>query len=314
LVEIGLALEDATDIREIKGLHGRVIVLRTRIRTSGLGLELLNQARKLQLVAERKMGHILPHLVLRGGDRKSADQEDRCRLEDWGISRTQSHQWQMEAGLSEEGFDGYLSGASRGGKAATSNGLFHLAKTQADAEELAVDRADPLGRVAGGLQDLARQGKRFPSICIESPWAPGGNGRANGFRLDPRLAQLPVMQAAGPQVHLYLKVVAASQDGVKVLKEWGLSVKVRLFRLEASLDHCGSLCALHEVWLLGVRDGSGRAIHGLPHSLEGAGVFAFDPALDMRQIIERLSPPPYLDLFASRPFSKDWTTALPQRR
>ena len=215
-------------------------------------------------------GQILPDLGLRGGDRKSSHQAARCLLKTWGISRTQSCQWQMVAKLSEADVGDYARQAWRRGKTATSYGLFRLAKTRDEAAKLAGNQGDPLADVARGLRSLADQQRRFGCVYADAPWTPPGKGRPRGFHIDRRLAQLPVMEVTAPLAHLYLKVAPTwEEDGKKVMRAWGFSWKASLTCTKASLGLHDVLQPVGNLVLLGVRGGSGCDNHGLPPSAPG---------------------------------------------
>jgi hypothetical protein len=62
---------------------------------------------------------------------------------------------------------------------------------------------------------------------------------------------------------------------------------------------------------VGVRGGAGCHNHGLPPEIRGAGVVHANSIDQMYRFVQHVSRSPYLDLFGSRPFSKDWTIVAP---
>ena len=265
LAEIGRGLEKSAVFDQVKDLRGNAAELQLLLRLSGFGRDLLNRAGELKLRAERKLGEILTQLHLRGGDHKSTRAGGTLRFGRLGISYKQSAAWQLEALLPEVDFASYLQRIVTEGKEPSSRGLQRLAKMYVESATLPGNGADRFSRVARGLRSLADEGRRFACIYIDESWAPVSNPRANGFRIDPRLARLPVMEVAAPRAHLYLKATPESRDdGVRVLGAWGFSWKASLGRVEVSLDPYLLWQPVCDLWLLGVRDESGCDLHGLP--------------------------------------------------
>ncbi|MGO9108938.1 MAG: hypothetical protein ACLP9L_06860 [Thermoguttaceae bacterium] len=310
LDEMRRALEESTDFQQVKDLHTQTVHFLSYLRTSPLGPEVLYRGAELKLRVERKMGQILEDLHLAGGNHKSNLGPKKLTLALLGISRKKSALWQAEAGLPEEDFDLYIQRSASEGKVPSSNGLCCLARVHAERAKFADTIADPFGHVADGLRSLSRQGKPFGCIYVDPPSTPAGGGRACGFHIDARLAELPLIEVAAPKAHLYLKVTPRSkEEGVMMLRDWGFSLKAWLLRREVPLDPHDSLQSVHQMWLLGVRNGSGRHNQGLPRWVEEAGMLTIDSTEAIYRCIERVSPPPYLDLFGSRPFSNRWMMA-----
>jgi hypothetical protein len=311
LAKIRRALEKTTNLEQIVGLHLEAEELLLYIRTPVFGRNLLYRAAELKLRIERKGGKMLPDLHLRGGDRKSTAAAGKLTLRRRGLCRNRSAEWQVEALLPENEFAAYIRRAVQEGKEPTSHGLYDLARMHVEREKLIADSPDAtFDRVARRLQSLADQRRRFGCIYIDAPWAAAGHGRASGSHLDPRLAQLPLLEVAAPQAHLYLKVASHSRkDGVKKLRGWGFSCNASLQPSKASVGPDDVRQLAREVWLLGIRDGSGCPIGGLARWIAGDMVLTGDSAEAVYRFMERESRPPYLDLFGDRPFSKLWTMA-----
>jgi hypothetical protein len=109
LDEASRLLAEANSLDEIKSLHDKVAGVHFYIKEARLGLVLLNQAAEAKLRAERKAGLLLREMHLRGGDRKSkvAPRPLILKLEDLGISRHQSKQWQRVALVPDREFCDY---------------------------------------------------------------------------------------------------------------------------------------------------------------------------------------------------------------
>ena len=139
LARIRRALDDTADIRELKSLRDEAESARHHAKIVALGLETQNQAAEVRLMVERRIGGLLHRLHLHGGDRRSSDRHHGMSLDELGISRSQSAQWQIEASLPEEAFQEYLSKTQMEGKELTSKGLVRLARLHAGATSPAND-------------------------------------------------------------------------------------------------------------------------------------------------------------------------------
>ncbi len=118
------------------------------------------------------------------------------------------------------------------------------------------------------------------------------------------------MELAAAEVHVYLKVTPESLDlGRKILEAWGFSRTTLLVPAMRPLDPHGSVLTVHDILLLGVRDKLGSDAQGLPPWIEDGRDLALEPGEALHHVIERISPPPCLDVFGLHPFSKNWTTA-----
>lgn len=135
-----LALEEAETLPEITTLIDRAEVVRLIARRAKLSLDAQNDWAEYKLDAERKAGQMLKEMEPRRGVRP-ADKSPEVtnnkspevtntppRLEDLGVSRMQSHKWQMLAELPEEEFEDYKAGARSGDKEITQAGALKLAK------------------------------------------------------------------------------------------------------------------------------------------------------------------------------------------
>jgi hypothetical protein len=120
------ALNEITDMREVKSLRDRAEAARHYAQTAGLGLSFRNQATELRLRAERRAGALLAKLVKRGGDRKSSSHAESLKLSDLGIDHNQSARWQREASVPDTQFEEYIASVKTAGKEITARGLLKL--------------------------------------------------------------------------------------------------------------------------------------------------------------------------------------------
>src|SRR5208283_799515 len=117
------AFAETNDLKEIVGLHVRVVLIEDFLKTGHSARQILIEAIVLKLHVERKAGRILRRLRLRGGNHLLTHVARKRRLEQWGISDKESANWQMESRLPDEDFDWYTMKAGSKGRSPSSHGL-----------------------------------------------------------------------------------------------------------------------------------------------------------------------------------------------
>jgi len=153
------ALAKARDIDEVKAVRDKASALRLYAQQRGESHEMQNDIAEIKLRAERRAGELLteiPHETGKRTDLTSSD--DVTKLQETGISRAQSSQWQKEAALPEEDFERYVAETKGDGGELTSAGLLRVAQRhlQQQAPNPAIDVAPPAGK--------------FSTIVIDPPW------------------------------------------------------------------------------------------------------------------------------------------------
>lgn len=164
------------------------------------------------------------------------------------------------------------------------------------------------GCVTTNLEALVARGLRFGTIYADPPWAyenTAARGAAEGhYRTLPlnAIRGLPVPELALPRAHLHLWATTGFLDeAFSIIRAWGFTYKSCFVWVKPVIG-CGNYWRLaHEFLLLGVR---GRApfrdrrqrswleLRRSRHSRKPERV---------RDIIERVSPGPYLELFGRNP-------------
>jgi N6-adenosine-specific RNA methylase IME4 len=164
------------------------------------------------------------------------------------------------------------------------------------------------GCVTRNLAALSARGLRFGTVYADPPWAyqnTAARGAAeNHYRtmsLDD-ICRLPVPSISAARAHLHLWTTTAFlSDAFAVIRAWDFTYK-SCFVWVKPLIGCGNYWRLaHEFLLLGVRgrtpfrdktERSWRELTRGRHSGKPERV---------REIIERVSPGPYLELFGRKP-------------
>jgi hypothetical protein len=112
---------------ELKDIHDKAEAIRVYVRKAEKSLAKQNQYAEIKIRAERRCGEILASEIQHGGDRKSKSRFDRKTLKDLGISKYQSHCWQVIAQLAEKLFEGHIAKIKCSYKELTSSGVYRFA-------------------------------------------------------------------------------------------------------------------------------------------------------------------------------------------
>jgi hypothetical protein len=292
-------LAKATRFAEIKQIRARAGVLRLQAKSGG-DLKLVRLAAELKLCAERKLGEFLSTTVQQGGDRTPAglSQMDQPGLDSLGISRMESSRWQREASVPERRFRQYLRAAAREGIEPTAVGLLRLAERGRTGRT-----TGPYAELIPALRSLAKRGKSFACILV----AP--RDEALSSRQLRELAKLPVASIAAARAHLHLWIVPeALENGIRLLDAWGFLYASSLACATAPGDGGDYWRRAHRNLLLGVRGELGFRNKRIPSSIADRAI----TPNGLRQLIERVSPGPRLDLFGTKA-SAGWKL-IPHRR
>jgi N6-adenosine-specific RNA methylase IME4 len=301
------ALAATTDLTAIRQIADQAKVVREAARKAGWGLDLCNQAEEVKLRAERKGGQLLADRHLRGGDHVSGHGAKRPVLRDLGFSHSQSTRWQSEASLPEAEFAAYIRQVAGAGKKLTAQGVKRLAESRNRRRETTGDSRSSFRRLTSALHDLAAQRKRFACIYADPPWLSAGTGPDRAGSIARALADVPVTAVASRQAHLHLWVTPELLDhGIQLLKDWGFAFKTSLGRTKALAAYSPYWQHAHDVLLTGVRGSLAFRDLGNPSWIEGQDVAANRDCAEIRKLLEKVSPPHYLDLFGCAR-SPGWT-------
>ncbi len=164
------------------------------------------------------------------------------------------------------------------------------------------------------VEDLAAiAGRQFGAVYADPPWLYGNQGtRAStgnhygGMTVD-EICALPIAALAAPQAHLHLWTTNAFLfEAKRVLEAWGFEYKSCFVWVKTQMGIGNYWRVSHEFMLLGVRGNLVFADKAQMSWLEAArGRHSAKPE-KVRAIIERVSPGPYLELFAREP-AEGWT-------
>jgi N6-adenosine-specific RNA methylase IME4 len=156
-------------------------------------------------------------------------------------------------------------------------------------------------------------GTKFSTIYADPPWLYGNQGTraATGNHYSgmsvAEIAALPVAELAAPNAHLHLWTTNGFLfDAPRIMDAWGFSYKSCFVWVKPDFGMGNYWRVAHEFLLFGIRGSAPFQDRGLISWGEyGRGPHSTKPA-EIRDLIERASPAPRLELFARR-VAPGWT-------
>ncbi|NQT14292.1 MAG: hypothetical protein HQ582_16165 [Planctomycetes bacterium] len=314
LTKASQALAAANTLHEIKDIRDQAEAVRMYARSAAMGLEVQNKAAEIKLRAERKAGKFLAEGIRRGGNRRSKLHDATLNLSDLGVTKLQSHRWQLEASVSDAHFERYVDGCQTSGKELTSATLLRFAKSHPGEEggNSHEEVQTGLDGMTEGVVRLIERGQHFGCIWATPLWLGSaldvaGCPDRSAFARSAQLRKLAVRDVVAEQAHLHIAVPAEFLgDAMLVINAWGFTYRSVLVSKESPRGYGEYWRPGHEFLLLGVRGRLPFRDSGLIGGLEAEdSSVAGRPGL-IRQLIERVSPGPYLGLFGGE-FWPGWT-------
>lgn len=185
----------------------------------------------------------------------------------------------------------------------------------ADAAAAASGNQAAFPSIVPNLESLVRDGRKFSTVYADPPW-PYSNTAARGaaenhyrtMTMEEILAE-PVRELVADNAHLHLWTTNAFLlEAFDVIRAWGFRYKSCLIWVKPQLGMGNYWRVSHEYLLLGVRgslpfrDRTLRSWLLARRTIHSRKPFAF------RELIERVSPGPYLELYGreEQPLT-EWT-------
>jgi N6-adenosine-specific RNA methylase IME4 len=294
------------DFLQVENLAQRA---RDFAKAAGLGRKTMNEAARIMLDARRQAGLTLVamkergELAARGGDRKSNSQPASLKLEDLGITHSQSARYQQEASVSEEQYrmwvDDVLSSDDRELSAAQ---LRKFAKRTKAPETTAAD--EPVVGVYGTLHELVDEGHKFSCIYADPPWRYGNQGtRAATDDHYPtmtveEICAEPVACVSADECHLYLWTTTSFlRDAFNVIDAWGFEYKSNMVWVKPQMGIGNYVRVSHEHLLIGVKGKTRTAGSSQMSWIQADRTVHSRKPREFRQAIERMSQGPYLEMY-----------------
>jgi N6-adenosine-specific RNA methylase IME4 len=306
-----LELETAQDVRQVIQSRHQVQAVQDYI-AKLIGnrqqkLKAQNLLAEARLRQERWIGSWLGEHIQWGGGARLHD----ATLDSMGIEKTTSHRWQAIATLPDDRFETYITDTTTADQELTSAGALKLARLLRKSADIQQRQAatqtylqDQPGTFYTDLQALCAEGRRFACIYADPPWAYSNQGtRASTHNhystmTVEAICALPIGPLAADQCHLHLWTTNAFLfECPKIFAAWGFEFKSSFVWVKPHLGIGNYWRNSHEVLLLATRGGLTAQHRGLrswgefergPHSAKPERI---------RDLVEALSPGPYLELF-----------------
>jgi N6-adenosine-specific RNA methylase IME4 len=297
-------IETVSDAATVKRAATAVAEL---AKQAGLSLEEQNRASRAKLTAMRRGGAMLAELERAQGERTDLTSPEAGRsvnpyreaLAEAELTRGEASRWQRLAAFTDERFREVL--ATEGEELTTA---FVLRQWR---REVKVEKptGDDTARAYDALDTLIETGKRFGTVYADPPWLYGNQGTrgATGDHYPGMsvgdIAALPIGELVADAAHLHLWTTNAFLfDAREVIEAWGFTYKSCFIWVKPQMGMGNYWRVSHEFCLLGVQ---GSAPFGSKSEMSWAewprGKHSAKPGR-MYELIEKVSPGPYLELFA----------------
>jgi len=96
-------LAESTDLQQIADIKNKAEAVRQYLKASGESLDAQNRAAELRILAERRAGSLIGELGISAGNPQLLH-DATIGLKELGISRTNSHRWQLAATVTDDEF------------------------------------------------------------------------------------------------------------------------------------------------------------------------------------------------------------------
>jgi len=302
------ALTSANTPDELLTLANQAAALQVYARRAKLGMEAQNRCAEIRLRAERKLGQLLVTTPRLHGRPKSVPAEDTLpKLAELGVlDRRISHRAQRIAAVPTIEFEGYLRNAYSSGWEITTR---HLLLTAERKEAVARNQRMVIGGRVGDLTDFARTGHKMGCIVVDPPWPIAGSPVMPYLTIDrDELSALPISALAAERCHLHFWTLPNQYHRLAydIIEGWGFRPVAEFVWVKSEVGRGQYWRLSHEILITATNGVEDRFDdHSLRSWLEAPrGRHSEKPEI-VRQMIERASPPPRLEIFA-RTISPGW--------
>ena len=308
------ALSEASTIDEIKDIRDKAEAVKAYAKKARLARDIVLQAAIIKVRAERKLGQVLRKTLAGNsapGNRntnRSHDATTPFRLKDLRITKSDSSRAQQISRLPKAVFDRHVAECIDSGTTPTTAGLLRLAKQREAAGNVPPTPPSVPGFVAD-LQSLIDEGQKYSTIYADPPWKhqnQSSRGATDNHYPTMTIAEIcsePVSQLAADNAHLHLWTTSVFlREAFEVIDAWGFRYACSSFVWIKPQFGLGNYfrCA-HELILLGIRGKLPFLDKGQRSWLEAERTSHSRKPEAVREIIEKVSPPSYLELYGRKP-------------
>ncbi len=317
LSSVRTALEAAKSVDELIDVRDQAAAVVTFAKAARMSVENVNAAMEIKLRTERKAGDLLRAMEKNGGAREGKRGNAMLpRLDEFGISKMESHRWQTMAAVGDDAFDEFIEQHNESKKELTSKALIQLGKKTiaiasppTPAENASLPTDSTVVSTLGGLI-----GQKFGCIYADPPWQYGNQAtRAStdnhyGTMTIEDLCEMPVAAVAADDSHLHLWTTNGFlQDAFRVMDSWGFEYRSCYVWVKPQMGIGNYWRVSHEFMLLGIRGNAKRfnvrdkmSWGEFPRTKHSA------KPEEVRHLIEAVSNGPFLEMFGRSAVS-GWT-------
>lgn len=313
LSECQSALSEAKTLTDVLAIRDRAEMVRHAAKVRGAGIAAMNEAAEVKLHAERLAGQALSKMQKNGGARgvgvRSRD-VSAPTLKEIGVAHNESAKWQRIAALPQKQFDAFVSETKDAGQEITTAAVLRLGRAAQNCEPIMP--AVPVEGVTDDLQSLIDAGLKFGTIYADPPWRYSNTStRANveglyaGTMSAAEVCNMPVKELAADDAHLHLWTTNAFlREAFDVIDAWGFEYRSLFVWCKPQMGIGNYWRVSHEFLLLGIRGDAKRfAEHNhMSWGVIDRGEHSAKPD-EVRGIIEKVSPGPFLELFGRQPIA-----------
>lgn len=170
------------------------------------------------------------------------------------------------------------------------------------------------GRVVASLDELVEEGKRFGTIYADPPWAYGNQGtRAAAGKHYPvmsldKIRAEPIAKLAADPAHLHLWTTNGFlPEAFSILEAWGFTYKSCFIWVKPQIGTGNYWRVSHEFMLLGVKGKLCFQNHSQRSWVECPRTAHSRKPARVRELIETVSPGPYLEMYGRDNLGSSWT-------
>jgi len=320
------ALCEARTVDEVKDIRDKAEAVRAYARKAKLGQSILLEASLVKVRAERKLGCILAETELAKASMGNQFTGPRVQeadmtptLETLGITKSDSSRLQQIATLPEEMFQNYIVESVEAEKEPSTAGLLRLAKRQRAAVDDGNPRSEPNAESDDGnavaatpmtFDELVASGVCYSTIlaaprCLQRDHSAAPSPLMN---ID-EICAMPVVKIAHDTscLHLWTRPDLLL-DALDVIEAWGFEYRSSFVWIEPTDElPCRYWRDTCRILLLGTRGGMPFQDVQVPGHLKPSRQQLVERSATVRRLVERVSPGPYLELFATD-VAEGWTT------
>ncbi|MEM9360671.1 MAG: MT-A70 family methyltransferase [Pseudomonadota bacterium] len=168
-------------------------------------------------------------------------------------------------------------------------------------------------RIVRDFEELLTQNQLFSCFYVDAPWdfrnrsSRGAAINHYGTLCSEEIERLPISKIAAPNAHLHLWAPnALLPDCLKVIKAWGFEYKTNFAWVKPRMGLGNYWRSSHELLLLGVRGRLSFKVKDKRSWFEAPRTDHSTKPDSIRELVEQVSPGPYLELFGRRT-TPGWT-------